>query len=80
MPAYTRAGVDKGCVDKGVWMIYLWHTTSPHDGNCSGRFASYWNAFLFRDILEQNVIADQDTCPPCRTNFFHFHTVFGDYK
>ena len=27
-------------------------TPPPPDGHCSGRYASYWNAFLFQNMFE----------------------------
>ena len=29
-------------------------TPAPRGGHCSGRYASYWNAFLFRTHIERN--------------------------
>ena len=42
-------------------VVYLWirggvYTPSrhPQDGLCSGRYVSYWNAFLFDKIFTKN--------------------------
>ena len=39
-----------GCVSQHA----LGQTPSPPDGHCSGRYASYWNAFLFGKIFAEN--------------------------
>ena len=43
-----------GCLVAGVCMVWgkgLPGETPPPDGYCCGRYASYWNAFLFNSIL-----------------------------
>ena len=40
--------------DRGVCMAEGMHGRGMHarkDGHCSGRYASYWNAFLFKLML-----------------------------
>ena len=32
----------------------LGRLTSPRDGHCGGRYASYWNAFFYHDCLWEN--------------------------
>ena len=34
----------------------------PPHGDCSGRYASYWNAFLLIDYLHDNVSLDRCLC------------------
>ena len=29
----------------------LWQADTPSHGNCSGRYSSYWNAFLFLQVV-----------------------------
>ena len=53
----------KGCIPACNWGVYTpwedtpWADTPPpgqtlsRDGNCSGRYASYWNAFLYYNFL-----------------------------
>ena len=38
------------------------HTSSPPEGHCSGRYASYWNAFLFKINLNRLMLEILD--PP----------------
>ena len=49
------AGCDGGgegaCV---VRVGHAWQGWGRRDGHCSGRYASYWNAFLYQHIILNN--------------------------
>ena len=44
-----------GCVAGSAWQggMHGGGVRSRKDGNCSGRYASYWNAFLFVYVLKK---------------------------
>ena len=46
----------KFCTQRGV---FAGHPPPTADGYCSGRYASYWNAFLLRAVLSQQIIVMQ---------------------
>ena len=56
-PAGVQAQARRGCPDPGLGGVCVsQHARSqtplpPADGYCSGRYASYWNAFLFTNVL-----------------------------
>ena len=56
------------CPQGGVQPPSLWTDTPPpppSDGRCSGRYASYWSAFLFSKCLFHMQIKIQTTCDLC---------------
>ena len=44
---------DKLSSKNGITSRVKWADTSPSDGHCSGRYASYWKAFLFTHNFTQ---------------------------
>ena len=52
-----------------------WADPPPRDGQCSGRYTFYWNAFLL--IFPLVDPGGGVTMDPSRSIFFNFHAVFG---
>ena len=57
--------------------------TPPKYGHCCGRYASYWNAFLFRiNMCVLKIIfdiANENSLPPFFHNIFHFFLTWASW-
>ena len=48
------------------------HPTPHQDGHCSGRYASYWNAFFFSIVLILVPVQVPAPCPVCISHEAYF--------
>ena len=59
----TRGVAWSGGSTRGGLLPEGWLLETPHDGHCCGRYASYWNAFLFPFFLQDHIWVI--ICEPC---------------
>ena len=77
IPACT-GGCIAACTGRGCLPHPLWADTPPsRDGHCSGRYASYWNAFFFLICTDVDECGNSDG-NNCNENADCFNT-YGSY-